>query len=198
MCLCGLLTNPQAYRKVQAEIDAFFDSHPEYHNSHDIVAYNDAKDPANFPYLLSCIRETFRLWPPTSSLFSKQVPDDTGDTIAGFYLPPGTEVGQCMLAIGKNPRIWGDDVADVAAWRPERWSLEEAGSQEKLEEMANAVDLVFSSGKYVCLGKHVAWMELYKWFIEVSLAPFDVAAPLSRRFLALVAIGKLTDMDHRC
>jgi cytochrome P450 len=60
--------------------------------------------------------------------------------------------------------LWGPD-ADI--FRPERW-LEDV-TKEKREEMVMASDIVFSSGKYLCLGKQVALMEIAKFFAEVSL-----------------------------
>ena len=68
-----------------------------------------------------------------------------------------------MMGVGRQERIFG---ADAEIFRPERWMEADA---ERFEEMQAAVDLVFSTGKYVCLGKQVAWMELVKWFVEVSV-----------------------------
>src|SRR5512140_3319279 len=148
MPLLSTLTTPLAYAKLQAEIDAFYAARDAADDS--IITFADAK---TLPYAQAIIREALRLWPPSAGLFTKEVPPG-GDTIHGYYLPPGTEVGQNLSSIGKLPRIWGDDY-DI--FRPERWL--EVGP-EKFDEMAAAVDLVFSSGKYVCLGKQIAWMEL--------------------------------------
>ncbi|KAK0631284.1 cytochrome P450 [Immersiella caudata] len=166
LALLALLTTPSTYRKAQDEVDAFYSGKPAPFNpdTDPIVSYADAK---TLPYIQAVIREAFRIWPPSAGLFSKQVPDE-GDTIHGYYLPKGTEVGQSMVGIGRQPRIWGDD-AEI--FRPERWLEADA---EAFEEMQAAVDLVFSGGKYVCLGKHVGWMELLKWFVEV-LRRYDVA-----------------------
>ncbi|KAK0702761.1 cytochrome P450 [Lasiosphaeris hirsuta] len=162
MALLAILTTPSAYNKLQSEIDKFYTNKEAADTS--IISYTDTR---NLPYLQAVIREALRLWPPSAGLFTKEVPR-SGDTIHGYYLPPRTEVGQCVYSIGRLPRIWGTD-HDV--FRPERW-LE--ASPEKLEEMQAAVDLVFSSGKYICLGKHVAWMELMKFFVEV-LRRYDIA-----------------------
>ncbi|KAK0644013.1 cytochrome P450 [Cercophora newfieldiana] len=163
MSVLGLLTTPEAYRKAQAEADAFYATRAA--DSDSVISYADAK---TLPYVQAVIREAFRLWPPSAGLFTKQVPDE-GDTIHGYYLPRGTEVGQSAVGIGRQPRIWG---ADAGIFRPERW-LE--ADPEAFEEMAAAVDLVFSAGKYVCLGKHIAWMEMLKWLVEV-LRRYDIAA----------------------
>ncbi|KAH6855585.1 cytochrome P450 [Chaetomium sp. MPI-CAGE-AT-0009] len=164
MTLLCLLTTPEAYRKVQMEIDAFYAGKST--NAGSVISYVDAK---TLPYVQAVIREALRLWPPSAGLFSKQVPDG-GDTIHGFFLPTGTEVGQSAMAVGRHPRLWG--TTDAHIFRPERW-LE--ASPEAFDEMQAAVELVFSSGKYVCLGKHIAWMELLKFFVEV-LRRYDIAA----------------------
>ncbi|KAK4171117.1 cytochrome P450 [Triangularia setosa] len=170
MALLALLTTPEAYLKLQEEVDAFCRGRD---SDSGVIGYTDAK---RLKYLWAVIHESMRMWPNGAGLsFSKQVPD-TGDTIHGHYLPKGTEVAQCMLGITRDRALFGPDV-DI--WRPERW-LEVA--PERAEEMWAAVELGFSTGKYICLGKQVALMELGKWFTEIfrryDIAPVNKASPL--------------------
>jgi hypothetical protein len=67
-----------------------------------------------------------------------------------------------MWALLRRKDVFGGD-ADV--FRPERW-LE--ANPEELQEMETVSELVWGYGKYVCLGKSVALIELNKIFIEVS------------------------------
>jgi cytochrome P450 len=55
----------------------------------------------------------------------------------------------------------GDD-ADI--FRPERWVKADAGTRAKYER---TTDVIFGSGRFVCLGRNIAWMELNKAFVEV-------------------------------
>jgi len=92
---------------------------------------------------------------------AKKVPPK-GDTINGVFLPAGTKIGVNMWALLRRKDVFGDD-ADV--FRPERW-LEV--KPEELQKMETVHDLVWGHGKYVCLGKRVALIELNKIFLEVS------------------------------
>ena len=158
LILLSLLTTPEAYRKLQAEIDAYYAERAAHGaDPNSVISYAHSK---SLLYLQGAIREGMRLWPPSAGLFSRDVPK-AGDTIHGYYLPPGTEIGQSMYGIGRRRDLWGED-ADV--FRPERW-LE--ANPEKLREMHAACDLNFSSGKYVCLGRSIALMEISKFFVEV-------------------------------
>jgi cytochrome P450 len=56
--------------------------------------------------------------------------------------------------------------ADADIFRPERW-LEASG--EKLEAMKRSSELVFGYGKYGCLGKTIAFLELNKVIAEVRI-----------------------------
>jgi cytochrome P450 len=60
---------------------------------------------------------------------------------------------------------------DFALFRPERW-LEAEG--EELQKMERQADLTFGYGRFACLGKPVALMELNKVFIEL-LRGFDIS-----------------------
>jgi cytochrome P450 len=51
-------------------------------------------------------------------------------------------------------------------FRPERW-LEASGDQ--LQRMDKTVDLVFGYGRYQCLGKNIAMIEMRKTFTEVRV-----------------------------
>ncbi|KAK0716635.1 cytochrome P450 [Apiosordaria backusii] len=173
MALLALLTTPEAYRKLQAEVDAYYNKANHKRDDSDVISYADAKE---LKYLWAVIRETMRVWPNGAGLsFSKQVPD-TGDTIHGYYLPKGTEIAQCMLGVTRDKALFGPD---VEIWRPERW-LE--ATPERADEMWAAVELGFSTGKYICLGKQVALMELGKWFTEIfgdyDIAPVNNVSPL--------------------
>lgn len=101
------------------------------------------------------------MWPPVAGLGFKQVPPE-GDTINGFFVPGGTQVGQGFYAVGRSRLVWGDD-ADV--FRPERWLL---ADEDRLRDMAAALDTHFGHGKYSCLGKPIALMEIHKAVFEVG------------------------------
>ncbi|KAJ8128706.1 hypothetical protein O1611_g4928 [Lasiodiplodia mahajangana] len=153
MTLLCLLTNPSTYSALQREIDgevvAGKLSSP--------VADSESK---SMPYLQAVIKEGLRFYPPVLGLGSKQVPKG-GDILNGYFVPEGTQIGMNFFGLMRSKEIWGSD-ADV--FRPERWL--EADSN-RVRRMNSVVDLDFGSGKYQCLGKSIAMMELNKIFVEL-------------------------------
>lgn len=74
----------------------------------------------------------------------------------------------CVKAIHHNSDLYGPD---QQAYRPDRWIHTSAGgdepSKEKIALMERNNDLIFGHGKYSCLGKSVAVIELNKVFVEL-------------------------------
>lgn len=145
-----LMTTPRVLAKLRAEYTHASVSTP--------ITDAEAK---NLPYLQAIIKEGLRIWPPITGLQGKLVPPG-GDVINGQFVPAGTKVGTAIFGIMRNKKIFGEDV-DV--FRPERW-LE--GSLETLKEREQTGELVFGTGRFGCLGKRLAWIELNKIFVEVS------------------------------
>ncbi|KAM7219703.1 Pisatin demethylase [Rhypophila decipiens] len=137
------------------------------HSSPRIISSEESA--RRLPYMQAVIKEGLRIHPPVPALTSKVVPPG-GDTWGGVFLPAGTKAGCAGLGVMRNPRIWGDDASE---FRPEKWiEVVEGGDKNKLREMEATLDLAFSSGRWLCLGRNVAFMELNKVFVEL-LRRFD-------------------------
>lgn len=147
-------TSPSVYRKLQAEIDS------NLSNGTISSPITDAQA-RRLPYLQAVIKEGLRIRSPAGGAFFKTVNEPWGDNFNGVPLPYGTQIGVSHLSFLHSKQIFGDD---AEMFRPERWM--EADS-EKLGKMNSAVDLIFHSGKYQCLGKSVALMEFNKIFVEL-------------------------------
>jgi cytochrome P450 len=115
----------------------------------------------DLPYLQAVIKEGLRMAPPVVGLQSTLVPKG-GDVICGYKIPEGAEVGVATWAVQHSTAVYGED---ATMFRPERW-IEAKG--DKLKEMSSTWDLIFKYGKWQCLGKTVALIELNKIFVEVS------------------------------
>ena len=152
--LLHVVTNPQVYNKLVTEITTA---------ARDLNLPTPVPDSAakTLSYLQAVIKEGLRIWPPITGLMSKVVPPG-GDTYRGMEIPAGTVIGYSAFGLSRNKEVWGDD-ADV--FRPERW-LE--GTREEMRAKEAAVDLVFGHGRWLCLGKNVAFVELNKVLFEVS------------------------------
>ncbi|KAK7430663.1 hypothetical protein QQZ08_002706 [Neonectria magnoliae] len=150
-----LVTNPRAYNRLRGEI-----SKTTY--TSEIIPDSTARD---MPYLQAVIKEGLRIFPPVAGLMAKQVPPQ-GDTWKGKFIPGGTRIGYGAWGIFRREDVWG---VDAGEFRPERW-LDSA--PDKLKEMESALDLIFSYGKWQCLGRPVALMELNKVYVEL-LRRFD-------------------------
>lgn len=96
---------------------------------------------------------------------AKQVPPE-GDTINGMFVPGGTQIGYSAWGIFRNKKIWGED---AHVFRPERWL--DGGN---IREQELALEQIFAAGRYQCLGKNVALMELNKVFVEVIFSSSSV------------------------
>lgn len=115
-------------------------------------------------YLDAVMYEAMRMHPPSVSP-SKLSPVDA-DSICGFLVPGGTQVGANVPGVLRSSSVFG---FDSDCFRPERW-LEAAQEPDgyKLGRMKSTLDLVFGAGKFQCMGKAIAFMEVRKLFIEVS------------------------------
>lgn len=98
--------------------------------------------------------------PGAVGTFSKFVPPQ-GETVQGLFIPGGTLVGMNIPFLLKSSSVFGPDVDQ---FRPERW-LE--ATDKKRVEMEREVEMMFGSGRWMCAGKPIAFMELYKTFFEV-------------------------------
>lgn len=149
MTLLYVLTSPCVYATLLAELDANVDE-----STRPLIKYAAAK---KLPYLQACIKESLRMWPPFAGLQTKIAPPG-GETVNGVFLPGGIEIGYNQHATMRRKEVFG---VDVNLFRPERW-LETQG--EQMAEMERTLDMVFGSGRFSCLGKDVALMELSKIF----------------------------------
>jgi cytochrome P450 len=160
MTMLFLMTNPACYGSLVHEV-------------RQAAAENRISSPITdvqaktLPYLQAVIKEGLRAWPPVTGLMSVTVPRG-GDVIHGMRIPEGTEIGWAAFGVLQDKGVFGRD-ADL--FRPERW-LEEK-DPERLRAMNAQWEFVFKYGRWQCLGKTIALIELNKIFVEVSRFGFD-------------------------
>ncbi|KAF7538220.1 hypothetical protein G7Z17_g12677 [Cylindrodendrum hubeiense] len=150
-----IVANPRTYNKLRAEIAST-------NYSTEVIPESIARD---LTYLQAVIKEGLRIFPPVAGLMAKEAPPQ-GDTFKGVFIPGGTRIGYGAWGIFRSEDLWGKDAGE---FRPERW-LE--ASPDKLKDMESTLDLIFSYGKWQCLGRPVALMELNKIYVEL-LRRFD-------------------------
>lgn len=152
--IAHIVTNPSHYRRLQDEIDA---AAVEGRISSP-VADSEAR---KLPFLQACIKEALRMWPPISGVMPKVSKEDA--VVCGTHIPAGTCIAWAAKPCLRDPKVFGED---SEMYRPERWLLAEGG---RLAAMENAVELCFGAGKWVCLGRQLAYFKINKTLVEVRL-----------------------------
>lgn len=125
-------------------------------------------------YLRAVVYEGLRMRPPVLGLMSKVTPAEgdevvprmagqgkSGGEVKGIKLPGGTSVAMNLSGLLRRRDVFG---ADAGVYRPERF--EELQGEER-ERMERDVELVFGYGRWGCVGKTVAFMEIFKVVWEV-------------------------------
>lgn len=162
--LLHLMTNPRVYFKLQCEVDDAVRGDRAPNTGGGLITAAQARQ---LPYLQAVVREALRVWPPVANIFSRDVPTG-GDTLVvdgeRVFLPGGACIGYSAYAMHQSEKIYGKD---AKAFRPERW-LE--SDPAMLAVMVRTNDLIFGHGKFQCLGKSVAQIEIGKTVFEVSMS----------------------------
>ncbi|KAJ6185613.1 cytochrome P450 [Penicillium mononematosum] len=135
-----LLTNPEALRKVTEEVRSRF------HNEDEITLTSVA----DLHYMLACINESLRRYPPVPSGMPRLVPQG-GATIAGHYLPENTITAIPQFAMNHSKQHF----TDPWEYRPERYLGDPKYANDKLD-----VVQPFSFGPRNCIGRNLAISEM--------------------------------------
>ncbi|KAI9296053.1 cytochrome P450 [Neoconidiobolus thromboides FSU 785] len=136
----NLANNPDVYEKVEKEIHSTFPNKGS-------INYSKVKSECH--YLNATIHESMRIKPVAPGVLSRFVPKG-GRVIDGYFIPEGTSVGAAAIAKHNLPSLW----EDPDNFNPERW-LENG----KFKNNPNFFP--FSIGPRACIGRSLAWMELY-------------------------------------
>ncbi|KAK9772572.1 hypothetical protein SCAR479_10789 [Seiridium cardinale] len=169
-----LMTSPRIYQDLKREIaEGIRDgriSTPVTNDEAKKLPYLQASRANNtysntYHRTYALISEGMRIMPPVTAGFPKTVPPG-GDTLCGKALPEGTEVHMNVTALMRDQEVFG---ADVDLFRPERFiECDEATKARRMK----VIDLNFGHGRWQCLGKVLALMEMNKIFVEL-LRSFD-------------------------
>ena len=160
-----LIAHPRVYFKLRAEIDAAVSS-GSVPAAPAIVSDACLKD---MPYLQAVVREGLRIHPPVTDVVPKKVPKG-GDSVTvngkQYFLPGGTNVSYNAWGVHHDKAMFGED---AGVFRPGRWLLDEKddNSIAQLAAMRRTTEMIFGYGKYQCLGKPIAWLEITKVLFEV-------------------------------
>ena len=154
-----LLKTPKAMRRLQDELNQ-------------ALSAGELSNPPRFtetdkmPYLAAVIKEAMRLYHLLAGPLERVVPTG-GAEIVGKWLPSGTVVSVPAGVVHRDKTVYGDDASD---FRPGRW-LEADEHQRVVMERTM---LSFGAGKRICLGRHIAELEMKK-VIPRLLLEFDVS-----------------------
>ncbi|KAJ2990781.1 hypothetical protein NUW58_g2782 [Xylaria curta] len=156
------LKNPEVYNRLESEILAAELGQPASYRSSRAISYLEAT-----------VREAMRIHPAVCMLLERYVPEPGLNLPDGRCIPAGTAVGVNPYVLGRNKKVWGHDADE---FRPERWLQEERESDTEYHErikLFNAADLSFGGGARVCIGRHIANMEVYK-VVATLISNFEI------------------------
>ncbi|KAM0217610.1 hypothetical protein ACHAQD_007353 [Fusarium lateritium] len=102
------------------------------------------------PLLNSVIEETLRLYGAAPGAIPRTVPPK-GASICGHFLPPGTVVSTQAFTMHRNEAIFDD---------AQRFNGYRFMDKSKLTTAQKTALAPFGAGSRVCIGLHLAWMEL--------------------------------------
>lgn len=142
----NLIKSPHLMKALRNEVDQV-----KFSREDGIATWNETK---KLPYLTAIIQESLRLHPALGLPLERIVPA-SGLRVGEYFLPPGTIVGASAWVLHQDESVFGEKCKE---FRPERW-LEV--SDEKRTQMNNAM-FAFSMGSKECLGKGIAFLEMYK------------------------------------
>lgn len=128
------------------------------------------------PYLDALLRETLRVYPPSSVHFRVAKQDTTlplqypvravdGSSVSVVPLEKGTQLLISIIASNHNKDVWGEDASE---WKPERWMTASAESEDKdIAAVKSSVRypgayssiLTFLGGPRGCIGFKFSEME---------------------------------------
>ncbi|KAI9296964.1 cytochrome P450, partial [Neoconidiobolus thromboides FSU 785] len=135
-----LSSQPDRYEKVREVICTVF-------SGKDLITYNKCKSECH--YLNAVIHEGLRMIPVVGGNAPRLVPKG-GRVIDGYFIPEGVVVGVSMNSIHNLPSNW----KDPSHFNAKRW-LKNGKFQ------SNPNFMPFLLGPRGCVGRTLAWMELY-------------------------------------
>ncbi|KIY04076.1 uncharacterized protein Z520_00768 [Fonsecaea multimorphosa CBS 102226] len=169
-----LLQHPAAMAELIKELeDAQLASPPSF------------KSVAKLPYLEAVIKESMRVYNISVFTLDREVPAG-GAHVAGVFVPGGTTVAISMMGLARREELWGPEPAD---FRPERWLEGDSARRNRMERAF----MGFGQGKRMCIGQHIAWIEMKKVLPELLLNyEFELIRPKGKLefYTAIVAFPK--------
>ncbi|KAJ6032478.1 cytochrome P450 monooxygenase [Penicillium herquei] len=135
-----LLSNPAALEKLTKEVRSTFDKEQEI----TMVSVNQ------LTYMLACLNEALRLYPPIAAGLPRLVPSK-GHVILGKYVPGNTIVALHHWAMYHNDKHFTDPYSFV----PERFLGDPRYANDEFEILQP-----FSVGPRNCLGRNLAYAEM--------------------------------------
>ena len=104
------------------------------------------EDLDDLPYTEQVVRESMRLYPPVHGITRQSI---EADTVGGYHLPAGAQVGLFQWVVHRDPRFY----EDPAAFQPERWT------DSFRSELHPFAYFPFSGGPRRCVGDRFALLE---------------------------------------
>ncbi|KAF6808212.1 cytochrome p450 [Colletotrichum musicola] len=135
-----LLTHKDALEKLKKEVRSTFTSEKEI----DIISVNKLN------YMLACLDETLRLYPPVAMGLPRVSPRE-GATVCGRFVPGNTTVAIHQWAINRNEAYFKNPFG----FHPERF----LGDPEYASDNRGALQ-PFHVGPRNCLGRNLAYVEM--------------------------------------
>ncbi|KAI1077187.1 cytochrome P450 [Whalleya microplaca] len=149
-----LFQHPIVLEKLTMEIRGNFQSRDDI----TITGVNNCK------YLLACIEEALRVYPPSPQPHHRVIPLG-GAMVNGEFLPEGAIVSIPIYASSNSPVNWFEPEKFI----PERWMGEDA----KFEGDKRETSQPFSYGPRNCIGRNLAYVEM-KIVMATILWHFDM------------------------
>lgn len=142
-----LLQTPKALRKATEEVRAAFE------NESDINFTNAS---ARLQYMLACLGEGLRMYPPIPSGLHRIVPAGETAQISGYQIP-----GKTKVAVHQSAAYWSaSNFHDPHSFIPERWLPDASKPESPYCNDNRAVLQPFSVGPRNCLGRNLAYNEM--------------------------------------